>query len=81
MLSNQTSRVYCDVDELNGLRSMADRLAQSASEDGALQHAVAYEAVANTAHILATMRLNYPRDFMVVFERLQFGEEFKDENE
>ncbi len=79
MLSNQTSRIYCDADEMDGLESLANRLAEKAMDSGYDEHATAYKAVAITAHILASHRLNYPRDFMIVFERLFFGREYQED--
>lgn len=78
MLSNQTSRIYCDADEIKGLESLASRLAGMAHDAGSETHATAYQAVAITAHVLANCRLNYPRDFMIIFEQLMFGENYKE---
>lgn len=78
MLCNQTSRIYCDIDELNGLETAARNMATQYAENDALQHAEAYQTIADVAHILATHRLNYPRDFFVVFERIHFENDFKE---
>lgn len=63
MLSNQTSRVYCDIEDLNYL---ADMLADAADgHEPGMAWACAGAALA--VDILAHNRLQYAADFMAVF--------------
>ena len=71
MLCNQSSRFYCDSDEVAGLiRLMHDEQARrtDAEERAALSGAM------TTLEILGSHQLGYPRDFMLVFKSMLFEE-------
>lgn len=71
MLCNQSSRFYCDSDEVAGLiRLMHDEQARrtDAEERAALSGAI------TTLEILGSHQLRYPRDFMLVFKSMLFEE-------
>ena len=63
MLSNQTSRVYCDVQDMDYLADMLWDLAEASEGPLAQQCAGAALAV----DILSRNRLNTAADFMAVF--------------
>ena len=71
MLCNQSSRFYCDADEVQGLmRLLMDE--QVIREDAEERAALA--GAATTLEILSTQQLRYPRDFMAVFRSMLFHE-------
>lgn len=75
MLCNQSSRFYCDADEVQGLmRLLMDE--QTIREDAEERAALA--GAATTLEILSTQQLRYPRDFMAVFRSMLFHEYEKD---
>ena len=71
MLCNQSSRFYCDADEVQGLmRLMLEE--QAVREDA--EECAALAGAAATLEILSTQQLRYPRDFMAVFRSMLFHE-------
>lgn len=75
MLCSQSSRFYCDADEIAGLmRLLMDE--QTIREDAEERAALA--GAAATLEILSTQQLRYPRDFMAVFRSMLFHEYEKD---
>ena len=75
MLCTQSSRFYCDVDEIAGLmRLLMDE--QTIREDAEERAALA--GAAATLEILSTQQLRYPRDFMAVFKSMLFHEYAKE---
>ena len=75
MLCNQSSRFYCDADEVQGLiRLMHD---EQARRDDAEERA-ALAGAATTLEILSTQQLRYPKDFMAVFKSMLFHEYAKE---
>lgn len=75
MLCNQSSRFYCDVDEIAGLmRLLMDE--QTIREDA--EERAALSGAAATLEILSTQQLRYPRDFMAVFKSMLFHEYAKE---
>ena len=78
MLCSQSSRFYCDADEVQGLiRMLAEEreLRADAEERAALTGAIA------TLEILGAHQLRYPRDFMLVFKSMLFEEYETDRKE
>lgn len=63
MLSNQTSRVYCDIEDMDYLEDMLLDLAEA--HEGELADVCKGAALA--VHLLANNRLNTAADFMAVF--------------
>lgn len=75
MLCNQSSRFYCDADEVQGLmRLLMDE--QGVREDAEERAALAGAATA--LEILSTQQLRYPKDFMAVFRSMLFHEYAKE---
>lgn len=75
MLCNQSSRFYCDADEIAGLmRLLMDE--QTIREDA--EERAALSGAAATLEILSTQQLRYPRDFMAVFKSMLFYEYAKE---
>lgn len=75
MLCNQSSRFYCDVDEIAGLmRLLMDE--QTIREDA--EERAALSGAAATLEILSTQQLRYPKDFMAVFRSMLFHEYAKE---
>lgn len=71
MLCNQSSRFYCDSDEVAGLVRMLME-EQGARADAEERAALA--GAATTLEILGSQQLRYPRDFMAVFKSMLFHE-------
>lgn len=66
MFSNQTSRVYCDLDDLHGAAKLAAEAAWATSD---IEESAFYAGAAMTLQILAdTSRIQYPKDFMAVLD-------------
>lgn len=75
MLCNQSSRFYCDADEVQGLmRLLMDE--QAVRADAEERAAIA--GAATTLEILSTQQLRYPKDFMAVFKSMLFHEYAKE---
>lgn len=75
MLCNQSSRFYCDSDEVAGLMRllMDEQVIRADAEERA-----ALAGAAATLEILSTQQLRYPRDFMAVFKSMLFHEYAKE---
>ena len=71
MLCNQSSRFYCDSDEIEGLKKLLGD--EEKGRDSDFDSALCLGALI-TLDILSTHQLRYPADFMVVFRALAFGE-------
>lgn len=71
MLCNQSSRLYCDSDEIEGLKKLLND--EEKERDSDFDSALCQGALI-TLDILSTQQLRYPADFMVVFRALAFGE-------
>ena len=71
MLCNQSSRFYCDADEVAGLmRLMREEQARRTDPD----ERAALSGAITTLEILGSHQLRYPRDFMLVFRSMLFEE-------
>lgn len=75
MLCNQSSRFYCDTDEVAGLMRllMDEQVIRADAEERA-----ALAGAATTLEILSTQQLRYPKDFMAVFKSMLFHEYAKE---
>lgn len=71
MLCNQSSRFYCDSDEIEGLKKLL--CDEEKERDSDFDSALCQGALI-TLDILSTRQLRYPADFMVVFRAMAFGE-------
>lgn len=78
MLCNQSSRFYCDSDEVQGLVRLMheEREARTNAEERA-----ALTGAMTTLEILGAHQLKYPRDFMLVFKSMLFEEYETDRKE
>lgn len=78
MLCNQSSRFYCDADEVQGLVRllMEERELRTNTEERA-----ALTGAMTTLEILGAHQLKYPRDFMLVFKSMLFEEYETDRKE
>lgn len=79
MFSNQTSRVYCDLDDLHGAAKLATEAAWAASD---VEESAFYAGAAMTLQILSdTSRIQYPKDFMAVLDARGLGKYTMDNKE
>lgn len=71
MLCNQSSRFYCDADEVQGLMRL---LMEEQGVRADAEERAALAGAATTLEILSTQQLRYPKDFMAVFRSMLFHE-------
>lgn len=77
MLCNQSSRFYCDRDEVEGVQKL---LADEEKERDSDFDSALCQGASITFEILSTHQLKYPADFMTVFRAMAFGE-YKNAND
>lgn len=71
MLCNQSSRFYCDSDEIEGLKKLLND--EEKERDSDFDSALC-QGASIAIEILSTHQLRYPADFMTVFRAMAFGE-------